>query len=133
MKLHELAYLGLFFVVLLTAIGVTKLSEVRETAQVPKSQVSALVQLDEKERPDAATMQLISPPPTQPSDHVNRWNPELHHESCLACHGKSGTGAPTPPENHYIDSDQKGTIFRDNCIQCHVTQNDKKPAFNRES
>lgn len=133
MKIHELAYLGLFFVVLLSAIGVTKLAETRPTPVATASQGTELVQLSEKGRQSAATMQLISPPPTQPADHIARWNPELRQESCLACHGKAGTGAPTPSKNHFYDEDQKGKIFRDNCIQCHVTQNDKKPAFNSGS
>jgi nitrate reductase cytochrome c-type subunit len=132
LKMKELSFLGLFILVLIAAIGSSKLYTASQEAVVPKTQTAGLIQLNEDGRQDAATMQLISPPPTQPADHINRWNPELRHESCLACHGVEGTGAPTPSKNHFYEENTKGKIFRDNCIQCHVTQNDKKPAFNRE-
>ncbi|MDQ0255225.1 hypothetical protein J2S74_002607 [Evansella vedderi] len=35
---------------------------------------------------DAATMVLISSPPMQPEDHVNRWSGSMQHDSCLSCH-----------------------------------------------
>ncbi|GAX89797.1 nitrate reductase cytochrome c-type subunit [Effusibacillus lacus] len=90
-------------------------------------------QLKDSGRGDAATMQLIGSPPMQPKDHIDRWIPEQHEKSCLACHGVKETGAPTPPPNHWYEEKQGGKIFRDYCIQCHAQQNDSKPAFNREN
>jgi nitrate reductase cytochrome c-type subunit len=93
---------------------------------------SILVQLEEEGYPDAATMVLLGAPPTQPADHIDRWVPELRHQGCMTCHGSGASPAPTPPADHFYEEDQDGPIFRDNCIQCHATQNDKKAAFNSD-
>jgi nitrate reductase cytochrome c-type subunit len=119
--------------VLSVAIMTQKFSNTTETASSEVEIASAkteLIQLTEKGRQDAVTMGLIGAPPMQPKDHKDRWNPELHHQSCLACHSKPETGAPTPPKDHYYDDNTKGNVFRDNCIQCHAQQNASNPAFN---
>lgn len=133
MKTKELVYLLAFIVVISVAVGSTLLHESFQSASSTESSSQTpplLVQLTEEGRENAATMGLLNVPPMQPVTHVGRWNPELHHESCLACHGKAGTGAPTPPADHFYDNDPKGTVFRDNCVQCHAQQNDTKTAFN---
>ncbi|OIJ14749.1 hypothetical protein BKP37_07150 [Anaerobacillus alkalilacustris] len=91
-----------------------------------------LPQLNE-ERADAATMVLVSAPPPQPADHINRWNPDLQQDSCLMCHALETTGAATLPEDHYYDNNRNNELYRTYCIQCHVTQEDDKPAFNRDN
>jgi nitrate reductase (cytochrome), electron transfer subunit len=129
----ELLYIFAFVLVITAAIGSHKLSNSSEPASATEGNGTVktqLIQLSEKGRQDATTMGLIGAPPMQPTDHKDRWNPEVHHESCLACHGKQGTGAPTPPNNHFYDNDSKGKVFRDNCIQCHAQQNATNPAFN---
>ncbi|WP_053363003.1 hypothetical protein [Bacillus sp. FJAT-27251] len=121
---------GIFLITFTTVVIIT----VRLDGQVPASKTGKpiLVQLEEKGRPDAATMGLVGVPPTQPADHIERWVPELRHQGCMTCHGSAASPAPTPPDDHYYEKNQDGPVFRDNCIQCHATQNDKKTAFNRE-
>jgi nitrate reductase (cytochrome), electron transfer subunit len=129
----ELLYIVAFVLVLgvaITAQMVNKSSDSATTDTVNTSAKTELVQLSDKGRADATTMGLVGAPPMQPKDHKDRWNPELHHQSCLACHSKPETGAPTPPKDHYYDNNTKGNVFRDNCIQCHAQQNASNPAFN---
>jgi nitrate reductase (cytochrome), electron transfer subunit len=134
MKGKELGFVAAFVVILFLAIGTSALFNSSEkTTTIPQSnEDDALVitQLEEEGREKAATMVLVDSPPMQPSDHIDRWNPEMHHESCMACHSNPATGAPTPPENHFYNEDIKDKVFRDNCQQCHATQNDTKTAFN---
>ncbi len=137
MKEKGVLFIAAFIVVLTLAIGTTKLqsslgSTSSEGDASSKSTQTALVQLTEKGRQNAETMGLLNAPPLQPASHVDRWNPELHEGSCLACHGKSETGAPTPTAAHFYNNDTKGKIFRDNCIQCHAQQHETKTktAFN---
>ncbi|MFZ7943145.1 MULTISPECIES: nitrate reductase cytochrome c-type subunit [Bacillaceae] len=128
MKEKGILFILGFIIVLTAAIGATKLQwslVSTETAAVVSTQ-PALVQLTEKGRPDSETMGLVSAPPLQPATHVDRWNPKAHQDSCLACHGKPDTGAPTPTAVHFYDNDTKGKVFRDNCIQCHAQQNETK-------
>jgi nitrate reductase (cytochrome), electron transfer subunit len=130
----ELVFLAIFVMVLFSAIGISKLFSPSETAStVPKTTIDqplVVTQLEEEGREKSATMVLVGAPPMQPADHIDRWNPEMHHESCMACHSNPATGAPTPPVNHFYNDDTKDKIFRDNCQQCHATQNDTKTAFN---
>lgn len=133
MRGKELLYILGFVLVIVVAITSTKLQGSLESASTNlevNSPAAGLIQLSEEGRQDAATMGLLNAPPMQHVTHVDRWNGELHHESCLACHGKEGTGAPTPPDDHFYDNDPKGQVFRDNCVQCHAQQNDTKTAFN---
>ncbi|MFS1516025.1 nitrate reductase cytochrome c-type subunit [Cytobacillus sp. Hm23] len=102
-----------------------------EVTEEPVVETVTLPQLSSDDREDAASMVLQGAPPMQPDDHIDRWNPELRYESCTACHGNEATGAPTPPADHYVDDKIGNPIYRDNCIQCHATQNDTKPAFNQ--
>ena len=133
MRGKELLYILAFVLVLTAALAASKFGTSSETASsveengMPKN---VLVQLSEKGREDAATMGLMAAPPMQGKEHKDRWNPELHHESCLVCHSKPETGAPTPPKDHFYDEDIKGTVFRDNCIQCHAEKKATNPAFN---
>ncbi|MCH6266801.1 MULTISPECIES: nitrate reductase cytochrome c-type subunit [Neobacillus] len=128
MKEKGILYIVAFVVVLGLAIGGTKLQwSMESSAKVSTKTTNVqLVQLAEKGRPNAETMGLIGAPPLQPASHVDRWNPQAHQDSCLACHGKPDTGAPTPPDNHFYNNDTKGKIFRDNCVQCHGQQNETK-------
>lgn len=134
MKEKGILYLMVFIVVIILAIGGTKLqsslgsseASAVESSGKTASKTVDVVQLKEKGRPDSTTMVLLNAPPLQPADHINFWNPKAHQDSCLACHGKPETGAPTPPDNHFYDNNTKGTIFRDNCIQCHGQQNETK-------
>jgi len=134
----ELLFLLGFVLILGFAIGTSligktleKASE-EETAAVSKEQV-VVPQLTSDEREEAATMVLLGAPPMQPADHIDRWNPELRHESCLACHATpEATGAKEIPENHFYENNRENPIFRDNCVQCHGQQNDTKSAFNSE-
>ena len=135
MKEKGILYIFGFIIVLAAAIGATKMQwdlGSTKTASTVKAK-PVLVQLTEKGRPDAETMGLLNAPPLQPATHVDRWNPKLHQDSCLACHGKPDTGAPTPTAGHFYDNDTKGKVFRDNCIQCHAQQNETKTktAFNK--
>jgi len=140
MRAKGLGFLIAFLLVVITAVGCTPSGTSqqadKETKAAPPTQTAAastdVPQLDSKSREDSATMVLLNAPPVQPADHVNRWDPKLRQDSCLACHANPSTGAPTPTAEHYYDNQQGGKIFRDNCIQCHATQNDTKPAFNRE-
>jgi nitrate reductase (cytochrome), electron transfer subunit len=130
----ELVFLAIFVMVLFSAIGTSKLFTQTKTAStvpnITTDQPLVVTQLEEEGREKSATMVLVGAPPMQPADHIDRWNPELHHESCMACHSNPATGAPTPPVNHFYNDDTKDKIFRDNCQQCHATQNDTKTAFN---
>jgi nitrate reductase (cytochrome), electron transfer subunit len=130
----ELVFLAIFVMVLFSAIGTSKLFSQSKTAStVPNTTIDqplVVTQLEEEGREKSATMVLVGAPPMQPADHIDRWNPEMHHESCMACHSNPATGAPTPPVNHFYNDDTKDKIFRDNCQQCHATQNDTKTAFN---
>lgn len=133
---REILYVVVFMLVVSVAIGSTKLLST-QTASTDEEVIQAdekvaIPQLTEDGREESATMVLLGAPPMQPADHIDRWNPEIHHESCMTCHAVPETGAPTPPANHFYDEDTKGTIFRDNCQQCHATQNDSKTAFNDE-
>jgi nitrate reductase (cytochrome), electron transfer subunit len=134
MKGKELGFVAAFVLVLFLSIGISALfSSSEETTTSPQSlekNTLVLTQLEEEGREKAATMVLVQAPPMQPTDHIDRWNPDLHHESCMACHSNPATGAPTPPENHYYNNNVKDKVFRDNCQQCHATQNDTKTAFN---
>jgi nitrate reductase (cytochrome), electron transfer subunit len=134
MRGKELVFVIAFAFVLFSAVGISKLSTSTETASTtPKLNVDqplVVTQLEEEGREKSATMVLVGAPPMQPADHIERWNPEKHHESCMACHSNPATGAPTPPENHFYNDDTKDKIYRDNCQQCHATQNDTKTAFN---
>jgi nitrate reductase (cytochrome), electron transfer subunit len=136
MRGKELIFVIAFAFVLFSAVGISKLSETSESASTaPKSSVDqplVVTQLEEEGREKSATMVLVGAPPMQPADHIDRWIPEQHHESCMACHKNPATGAPTPPDNHFYNDDSKDKIFRDNCQQCHATQNDTKTAFNSE-
>jgi nitrate reductase (cytochrome), electron transfer subunit len=136
MRGKELIFVIAFAFVLFSAVGISKLSETSESASTaPKSNVDqplVVTQLEEEGREKSATMVLVGAPPMQPADHIDRWIPEQHHESCMACHKNPATGAPTPPENHFYNNDSKDKIYRDNCQQCHATQNDTKTAFNSE-
>jgi nitrate reductase (cytochrome), electron transfer subunit len=136
MRGKELIFVIAFAFVLFSAVGISKLSETSESASTaPKSSVDqplVVSQLEEEGREKSATMVLVGAPPMQPADHIDRWIPEQHHESCMACHKNPATGAPTPPDNHFYNDDSKDKIFRDNCQQCHATQNDTKTAFNSE-
>jgi cytochrome c-type protein NapB len=128
MREKGIQYIVAFILVLTIAIGATNLqNSIGSTSKEVSVRTQApIVQLSEKGRPNAATMVLINVPPMQHVTHIDRWKPELHQDSCLACHGKPDTGAPTPPENHYYDNDTSGKVFRDNCIQCHAQQNETK-------
>jgi nitrate reductase (cytochrome), electron transfer subunit len=134
MRGKELVFVIAFAFVLFSAVGISKLSTSTETASTtPKLNVDqplVVTQLEEEGREKSATMVLVGAPPMQPADHIERWNPEQHHQSCMACHSNPATGAPTPPENHFYNDDTKDKIYRDNCQQCHATQNDTKTAFN---
>jgi nitrate reductase (cytochrome), electron transfer subunit len=134
MRGKELVFLVAFAIVLISALGVTKMFQHSEKVSAPavikNDENLVITQLEEEGREKSATMVLLGAPPMQPSDHIDRWNPDLHHESCMACHSNPATGAPTPPVNHYYNEDTKDKIFRDNCQQCHATQNDTKTAFN---
>lgn len=134
MRGKELGFLVAFTLVLLFALGTSKLFSQTETATTTlktiEDQPLVVTQLEDVGREKSATMVLLGAPPMQPADHIERWNPELHHESCMACHSNPATGAPTPPVNHFYNEDTKDKIFRDNCQQCHATQNDTKSAFN---
>lgn len=136
MRSKEILFVVAFMLIISIAIGATKLSTPQSSEtddQTPqKVETVSIPQLEEEGREASATMVLLGAPPMQPADHIDRWNPEIHHESCMTCHAVPETGAPTPPANHYYDEDTKGTIFRDNCQQCHATQNDSKTAFNEE-
>lgn len=135
MKAKELIFVVAFVLVLGSAILTSKLTiPDKETAQVASEAKPALIitQLEEEGREKSATMVLQGAPPMQPVSHIDRWNPELHHESCMACHANKSTGAPTPPKNHFYEDDIKNKVFRDNCVQCHAQQNDSKTAFNEE-
>jgi nitrate reductase (cytochrome), electron transfer subunit len=134
MREKELGFLVAFALVLFFAIGTSKLfttsSEIASTtSDSSEDQPLIVTQLEEEGREKSATMVLVGSPPMQPSDHIERWNPDLHHESCMACHSNPTSGAPTPPKNHFYNEDMKDKIFRDNCQQCHATQNDTKTAF----
>jgi nitrate reductase (cytochrome), electron transfer subunit len=137
MRGRELGFIIAFGLVLFGAIGISSLSSTSETAStIQKSTIDqplVITQLEEEGRENAATMVLVGAPPTQPANHIERWNPDLHHESCMACHSNPATGAPTPPDNHFYNEDTKDKIFRDNCQQCHATQNDTKSAFNSKN
>ncbi|WP_066309249.1 nitrate reductase cytochrome c-type subunit [Bacillus sp. FJAT-29814] len=129
MKEKGIVYLVAFIVVITLAIGATKLQNSLGSSASETETASAtvnVVQLAEKGRPDAATMTLLNAPPLQPATHIDRWNPEQHEKSCLACHSKPETGAPTPTADHFYENDTKGKVFRDNCVQCHAQQNDTK-------
>jgi len=82
---------------------------------------------------DAATMILVSAPPPQPKDHIDRWNPDQQQNSCLTCHENEATGAKSLPDDHFIDGNRSNDVYRTYCIQCHAEQIDDKPAFNREA
>lgn len=138
MKKEYLFLLG-FIVVLGLAIGTSMIGKSTETASEEAGSVASsnetlvVPQLTSDEREEAATMVLIGAPPMQPADHIDRWNPELRHESCLTCHATpEATGAREIPEDHYYDNNRDNPIFRDNCVQCHGQQNDTKSAFNSE-
>jgi nitrate reductase cytochrome c-type subunit len=128
MKEKGIVYIVGFIVILAIAIGVTKYQWSLGSTKTQGAVIAqpVLVQLTEKGRPDATTMGLLNVPPLQPATHVDRWNPKLHQDSCLACHGKAGTGAPTPTAAHFYDNDTKGKVFRDNCVQCHAQQHETK-------
>lgn len=139
MKKEYLYLLG-FIVVMGLAIGAGMIGKSLNTASeepgtVTSSSEGQLVvpQLTSDGREEAATMVLIGAPPMQPADHIDRWNPELRHESCLTCHAvPESTGAREIPEDHFYDNNRQNPIFRDNCVQCHGQQNDTKSAFNSE-
>lgn len=82
---------------------------------------------------DAATMVLISAPPMQPADHIDRWSPSAQHEGCMTCHETGSGGAKQLPNNHFYENDPSNDLFRTYCVQCHGEQLDEKPAFNREN
>lgn len=137
MKLRELSFVLAFVLVLFVAIGSSMIQKnmlASSDEQLDQNAQSVVFpQLSSEGRAEASTMVVEGSPPMQPENHIDRWNPELRQESCLACHASPQTGAPTPPKNHWIDGEQKKGIFRDNCIQCHSTNNDSKPAFNSEN
>ena len=139
MKSKQIIFVLVFILIVGVAIGAEKIrtsftDSASPASDAPKTAVAKVIpQLENEGREESATMVLLGAPPMQPADHIERWNPELHHESCMTCHANPATGARTLPENHYYDNDRAaGRIFRDNCIQCHATQNDTKSAFNDE-
>lgn len=134
MKSRELLFIVAFVFVLGTAILSSIITQPEKASSPEKTVKPTLVvtQLQEEGREKASTMVLQGAPPMQPISHIDRWNPELHHESCLTCHANKDTGAPTPPDNHFYENNVKNKVFRDNCIQCHAQQNDSKTAFNEE-
>ncbi|WP_174733109.1 nitrate reductase cytochrome c-type subunit [Mesobacillus harenae] len=130
----EYLFLAGFIIVLAAAILVSNdfQSDQTTTEKPPAAEATeqeVLVQLTEEGREDASTMGLIGAPPLQHVSHIDRWNPELRHESCLTCHADVSTGAPSPPADHYYDEDVKGNVFRDNCIQCHAEQSAVKTTW----
>jgi nitrate reductase (cytochrome), electron transfer subunit len=134
--------LSLAILIVAIVLGVGELMNLqRETGTEPKQEQPEkqptkkidIPQLNE-ERADAATMVLISAPPLQPLDHIDRWKPELLHQSCLMCHETDA--AREIPISHYTDQDRSKGIFgpRSVCITCHAQQSgDMRPAFNREN
>lgn len=139
MKGKEIIFVLVFILIIGVAIGAEKIrtsfnDSESIVAVTPNTATETVIpQLTDAGREESATMVLLGAPPMQPADHIDRWNPEMHHESCMTCHANPATGARTLPENHYYDNDRAaGRIFRDNCIQCHATQNDSKAAFNDE-
>jgi len=140
MKSKQVIFVLLFVLIVAAAIGAEKIrmsfsESASPDSNAPKTVAPTVIpQLNSEGREESATMVLLGAPPMQPADHIDRWNPDLHHESCMTCHATpETTGARTVPENHYYDEDRTaGKIFRDNCIQCHATQNDTKTAFNDE-
>ncbi|MCL6572454.1 MAG: nitrate reductase cytochrome c-type subunit [Bacillus sp. (in: Bacteria)] len=132
MREKGILYIVAFMLVLSIAIGTTELQNSLGASRKAVSPEGGIVQLSEKGRPNAETIVLINVPPMQPVTHIDRWNPLLHQDSCLACHNKPDTGAPTPPDDHYYENDTLGKVSRDNCVQCHAQQNETKTktAFN---
>lgn len=129
-KHRELLFILAFAVLLAVAIGSYVIFNDSKSSEPQKK--NGLIQLTEEGRQDATTMVLLDAPPMQGADHKDRWVLELRHEACLTCHGKEGTGAPTPPKDHYYNNDVAGKIFRDNCVQCHAEQNEvAETAFNK--
>lgn len=135
-QVKQLIYLIPFVLVLVIAVAISidhSNEEVSTEVANIEEKEQTIPQLEEEGRADAATMVLVDSPPMQPADHVDRWHPDLREQSCMSCHASEATGAPKPPENHYYEEEElRDKIFRDNCLQCHATQNDTKPAFNRE-
>jgi nitrate reductase (cytochrome), electron transfer subunit len=134
----EWIFLLSFILVIGVAIGTSMLGKSSETTSSEPTGESAtnetsevvVTQLSSDERADSATMVLVGSPPVLPDDHASFWNPEIGYDSCMVCHNTPETGAPTPtPEHYYEDNIDKG-IFRDYCIQCHVTQESTQSAFN---
>lgn len=134
MKSKGIIFVVAFIIIVAAAIGSeklrTSLTASTESEATQGETTTVIPQLTGEAREESATMVLLGAPPMQPADHIDRWNPEIHHESCMTCHAVPSTGAPTPPVNHYYDENINGKIFRDNCQQCHATQNDSKAAFN---
>lgn len=135
----ELLFILSFILVVGIAIGASMIQKESKdvvaddpATDTPSTQTDVVVvpQLNTDERADSATMVLVGSPPVLPDDHATFWNPSLGYESCMVCHAVPETGAPLPTNNHYYDDDITKGIFRDYCIQCHVTQNDTKSAFN---
>lgn len=139
MKREYLFLLG-FVLLLGISIGTTMIYETSKSTNEPVSTNTAtnseevvIPQLLTDERENAATMVLIGTPPLQPADHIDRWIPELHHESCMTCHAMpETTGAREVPDDHFYENDRTQPVFRDNCVQCHGEQRDTKTAFNEE-
>lgn len=138
----EFLFLLSFIIVIGSAIGVSMIVKSFDSADADptgeavsneKSDTVVVPQLDSEERANSATMVLVGSPPVLPDDHANFWNPEIGYESCMLCHAPEvaeGVGAVVPTPNHFYDDDIEKGVFRDYCIQCHVSQNDSKSSFN---
>ncbi|SDZ37396.1 Nitrate reductase cytochrome c-type subunit (NapB) [Evansella caseinilytica] len=124
MTSKSLLYISILFAMLFLFVGCTDDSAPDEEGEPTPMSL---------ERPDAASMDLPGAPPPQPTDHVDRWDPELRQDSCLVCHNNPATGAKELPADHYYNEEVGGVIFRDNCVQCHAEQIDDKPGFNRDN
>lgn len=137
---REYLFLLSFTLLLVVAIGTTKIYDSLTKPDASADSVTAnntnevvIPQLLTDDREDARTMVLLGTPPLQPKDHIDRWIPELHHESCMTCHAMpESTGAREVPDDHFYDNDRTKAVFRDNCIQCHGEQKDTKTAFNED-
>lgn len=133
MKSKKLLYIGLFISVFVLAVVVTVVVDGGKGGKVSSQpERPILIQLEEEGRPEAETMGLVGAPPMKPADHIDRWVPELRHQGCLTCHQNGASEAPKPTADHYYLEDQEGTIFRDNCIQCHADQSGQKTVFNSD-
>ena len=100
---------GIMFALMLAACGQPATSDGSDSAE------SAEVESTDAAESSASEGEYTGLPTLQPADHEGRTA-----DMCPTCHTEGSGGAPTIPEDHFVDGELDGARLQ--CITCHVLE-----------